>query len=540
MYNVGMEDESTKNLATPEEAVGKEIFDVSISQAHKSQQGWHEGFDSDILMDALIAEWCANDPCAAQKLLDHNKMLYTVEYLADNLPAVQFVGQFYLELIIHGGLIAKDKYNQEKLDEWLLHKNPYGQTNENVIRQALLSSIIYGYSGLRDIMGNLVYVAPNHFRIWRIPATAKDPKTHKERPIPGIKAPVLYEIRSKRDKSMEAKENDRHVFDESESKKYTLDQVVKTNKFVRAVDGSYFENDDEDGAATPNVFVPVKHFCHLRHSDEGSYGKSPLATDRLRTTLIIDYIKNVIDEVSNDGNDYIMYLKQRGVAGTSLSKSLSEEAQNKTLTAAQDPKVVKSVRERQMEAARSLAKKLKRTAKTRIGIVSKDWVDEITRLEGTVRLPDYLTVLNDAKGVVADIYGIPAMLAGSSGGGWSTGMSALIPFTLERTIKPFQQRYANQLGEIIQQCAGVKGEIKFKEIDWGDEQTRAEIDKIKAETEKALAEANKAKVDSAKSAKETKLLTSDGVNGRNQNNQNNQSSTSTAKKTTPSKTTKKK
>ena len=399
---------------------------------------------------------------------------------------------------------------------------------------------------MRDILGDLVYVAPNHFRIWRIPATAKDSKTGKERPIPGIKAPVLYEIRNKKDKNMEAKENDKHVFDESESKKYTLDQVVKTNEFLRAVDGSYFQNDDEDGAATPNVFVPVKHFCHLRHSDEGSYGKSPLATDRLRTTLIIDYIRNVIDEVNNDGNDYIMYLKQRGTAGASLSKSLSEEAQNKTLTAAQDPKAVKTVRERQMEAARDLARKLKRTAKTRIGIVSKDWVDEIDKLEGTVRLPDYLNVLNDAKAVVADIYGIPAMLAGSSGGGWSTGMSALIPFTLERTIKPFQQRYANQLTEIIQQCAGVKGEIKFKEIDWGDEQTRAEIEKIKAETEKLLADANKAKVDGAKTSKETKLLTADGVNGRNQNNQNNQNSqnnkakTSTAKKTTTTNTTKKK
>lgn len=516
MYNLSMESDKENNVLTPDEIIGKEMFDASIAQSHKSQQGWVEGHDADLLMDALIAEWCMNDPCAAQRLLNKNKMTYTVEYLADNLPAVQFVGQFYLELIIHGGFVAKDKSNQEKLEQWLLERNPYGQTNENVIRQALLSSIIYGYSGLRDVMGNLVYVAPNHFRIWRIPATAKDPKTGKERPIPGIKAPILYEVRSKKDANMESKEGKNNVFDETESKNYTLNQVVKTNNFQRAVDGSYFEDDDADGAATPNVFVPSKHFCHLRHSDEGSYGKSPLSTDRLRTTLIIDYIRNVIDEVNNDGNDYIMYLKQRGAAGTSLSQSLSEEAQNKTLTAAQDPKAVKTVRERQLEAARNLAKKLKRTSKTRIGIVSLDWVEEIKKLDGTVRLPDYLTVLTDAKGVIADIYGIPAMLAGSSGGGWSTGMSALIPFTLERTIKPFQQRYANQLTEIIQRCAGVKGEVKFKEIDWGDEQTREEIAKIHSEGIKALEQANLYKAQAAKAAAETKNLksgkTADGAN----------------------------
>lgn len=537
MYNFSM-NEKDNNTVTPDEVIGKEIFDVSIEQAHKSQQGWVEGHDADLLMDALIAEWCANDPCAAQKLLAKNKMNYTVEYLADNLPAVQFVGQFYLELIIHGGLVAKDKYNQEKLEQWLLERNPYGQTNENVIRQALLSSIIYGYSGLRDVMGNLVYVAPNHFRIWRIPATAEDPKTHKNRPIPGIQAPVLYEIRKKKDANMESKEGKNNVFDETESKKYTLDQIVKTNKFIRAVDGSYFEDDGLDGAQTTNVFVPVDHFCHLRHSDEGSYGKSPLSTDRLRTTLIIDYITNVVDEVNNDGNDYLMYLKQRGVAGTSLSKSLSEDAQNKTLTAAQDPKAVKTARERQMEAARSLAKKLKRTAKTRIGIVSLDWVEEIKKLEGTVRLPDYLSVLNDAKGVVADIYGIPAMLAGSAGGGWSTGMSALIPFTLERTIKPFQQRYANQLTEIIQKCAGVKGEIKFKEIDWGDEQTREEITKIRNEGIKALEQANLYKAQAAKAGAEAKNLKS-GKTADGGNPNATSTSTATGKTSTKTSTTKK-
>ena len=69
-------------------------------------------------------------------------------------------------------------------------------------------------------------------------------------------------------------------------------------------------------------------------------------------------------------------------------------------------------------------------------------------------------------------------------------MSALIPFTLERTIKPFQQRYAEQLGNIVKDCAGVNGDIKFKEINWGDEKTKAEIEKLIAETNKLIEETN--------------------------------------------------
>lgn len=492
----------------------KENFEVGVLQAHKSQSDWKEGHDADMLMDAMIAEWCANDPCAAQKMLNKNQPNYSVEFLADNLPAVQFVGQFYLELIVHGGLIAKDPYNQRKLDTWLAAENPYGQTNGNVIREALLSSIIYGYSGLRNILGNLVYVAPNQFRIWRIPALANG------KPIPGVKAPVLYEIREKKDKSLEEKEKQKNIYALEDGSAYTLKEVIKQNKYLKAVDGSYYQDDGQEGAMATSVFIPRYNFCHLRHSDEGSYGRSPLTTDRLRTTLLIDYLRNVIDEVNNDGNDYLMYLKQRGVVGSSLASSMSKEAIDKTITAAQDPKTVKSVRERQLAAATTLAKKLKRTAKTRIGIVSRDWVDEINKLEGTVHLDQYQALFDDAKGVVADIYGIPAMLAGSSGGGWSTGMSALIPFTLERTIKPFQQRYAQQLSAFINRASGVNGEITFKEIDWGDEQTREEIEKIRSEIELNRAKARNLAVSDEKTAKETRLMTKKSVNGDNNNSAN--------------------
>lgn len=475
------------------EHLDKENFD-SIDMAHESQAGWIESHDSDLLTDQLMYEMftCKPDCESIKKLID-NKPTYTVEFLADNLPAVQFVCQFYLELIVHGGIIAKDKYNQEKLDKWLADYNPLGQTNANVIRQALLSSILYGYSGLRKVFSDVLYVAPNHFKIWKLPyATNKGV-------VPGVRQPLFYEIKNNRDMSVEGKEKENNTF-LFDGKQYTLAEVVKNQLLVKGVDGSYYRKGD-DPAQTDDVFVTIDNFCHLRHSDEGTYGRSPLVTDRLRTTLIIDYIKNVIDEVNNDGNDYIMYLKQRGVVGSSLTSTISNSRTETVIKSSADVKKTKSVKEKQLSAARDLAKKLKRTAKTRIGIVSKDWVDEIKKLEGTVRLNEYIGILNDAKGVVADIYGIPALLAGSSGGGWSTGMSALIPFTLERTIKPFQQRYADQLNKIVKDCSGVNGDIKFQEIDWEDEKQRAEIDKLIAETNKLIEEANKLK-------KETKVMKS--------------------------------
>lgn len=488
--------EKENNNAETEHLENLEQFD-SIGMSHRSQAGWIESHDSDLMTDQLMYEMftCKSD-CESLKKLIENKPTYTVEFLADNLPAVQFVCQFYLELIVHGGLLAKDSYNQDKLDKWLTAYNPLGQTNANVIRQALLSSILYGYSGLRRVFKDVLYIAPNHFKIWKLPYTVEN------RPVPGVRMPLFYQIKNNKDMSVEGKEKENNVFIIN-GESYTLAEVVKNQLLVEAVDGSYYTEGD-DPAQTDNVFVTSDNFCHLRHSDEGTYGRSPLVTDRLRTTLIIDYLKNVIDEVNNDGNDYIMYLKQRGAVGSSLTSTISNNRTETVIKSSADVKKTKSVKEKQLGAARDLAKKLKRTNKTRIGIVSKDWVDTIEKLEGTVRLNEYLSILNDAKGVVADIYGIPALLAGSSGGGWSTGMAALIPFTLERTIKPFQQRYADQLSKLVATCAGINGTVKFKEINWGDEKTRAEIDKLIAETNKLTEEANAIKAGKLTSNQEKK------------------------------------
>lgn len=480
-----------------------------IEEAHREQLNSPE---SDVLMEMIMADACGGDQCSKNfKILGKDQIAYGVKYLADNLPAVQFVSQFYLELIIHGGLVAKDASNQAKLDKWLTEKNYSGQTNGNVIREAIHHSIIYGYSGLRNVLGTVSFVPSDRFRIWKMPATAGE----RKRPIPGIKVPVVYEIDTHGDgEEIEQKEKDGARQWVPDNTPYTLKSLIEDQEWIEGVDGSLFPDDGVDGASTTRVFVPADDFCHLRHSDEGVYGRSPLTKDRLRTTLIVDYIRNVIDEVGNDGTDYMMYLKQRNIAGASLTSMMSVSAADTSIKASVDGKQLKTANEKQMTVAKKLASKLKRTAKTRFAIISQDWVDKIEKLEGTVQLSQYLSILNNAKATIADIYGIPALLAGTDGGGWSTGMSALIPFVLERTIKPFQHRYAEQLSDIINECAGIRGGVKFLEIDWSDERERAEIDKIKAETEKALAEANSKKVTDAKTKKETKLLTSDGVNGK--------------------------
>lgn len=487
--------------------------------------GYVPSSDADDMLETLIESRCGEKGayCKSAQTIRQGGLPYSIEYLADNLPAVQYVAQFYLELIIHGGILAKDDSNQEKLDKWIRSTNPLGQTNGNVLRQALLSSIIYGYSGLRKIGNDLVYVAPSQFQILKLPAFMYD-KAGRARAIPGILRPFLYEVYSSKEVAVEKKKA-------REFPQQTPDEVKEALGLKKGVDGSFYQGDS--AASATSVYVPFNHFCHLRHFDEGDYGVSPLSKDRLRTTLIIDYIRNVIDEVSNDGNDYMIYLRQRSNVGSSLAGMISATAANATINAAVDAKEKKNANETAMASARALANKMKRSQKTRLNIINKNVIEEVEKLDGTVQLNNYLTILNDAKGTVADIYGIAAMLAGSSGGGWSTGMSALIPFTIERTIKPFQQRYAEQLSPMIRECADIKGSVHFKELDWEDEKTQAEIEKLRAETEKALAEANKNKVDEAKIKKETKLLNSQGVNGANKTTTS--SSSSTTKKSTPKK-----
>lgn len=478
------------NLATSNFMVGS-----------NARGGYIPSSDADLIMDAIIMDSCGNgckDNCGK---LQKGTLPYTIEFLADNLPAVQYVSQFYLELIIHGGIKAKDPYNQEKLDEWLRRETPLGDTNGNMLRQALLSSIIYGYSGLRKIGSDVIYVAPDHFKIWKLPAFMNN-ALGQARPIPGLQKPFLYEVRKNKIGVDSSAKGNGDLGDQSPI------ETIKSLNLKQGVDGSYYPDDNMGGMSAVDVYLPVENFCHLRHSDDGDYGVSPLSKDRLRTTLIIDYISNVIDEVNNDGTDYMMYRAQRSIAGSSLGALISASAASQAIAATVDAKATKNAADADAEAVANLARKMKRSDKTRINIINPAHVKEVQKLPGTVDLSQYQAILNDAKGVVADIYGIAALLAGSSGGGWSTGMSALIPFTLERTIKPFQQRYAEQIAPMIRACAGVKGDIRFEEINWEDERTREEIDKIRAQKDQALAEANKKNAEALKLKAETKQIKS--------------------------------
>lgn len=456
--------------------MNKEEIDDLVMQTYaagmrtKADGGWHGSSEADAMMDLLISDcWGNENYCCSSNKLKKGEVVYDVAYLADNLPAVQYVTQFYLEMIIHGGILTNNDSSQKILDDWLNRRNIMGQTNGNVIRQALLSSVTYGYSGLRRIGNDLVYVAPNQFHIWKLPAFMN------ERPVPGLWVPEFYEVYSTAKTPIDRT----NALKEEDSK----GQFIKDLNLHKAVDGSYYTGDSAMNA--DDIFVPKDLFCHLRHSDEGDYGVSPLTKDRLRTTLIVDYLRNVDDEVNNDGNDYMMYLQRRSAVGGSLSSLISNSAANATINAAVDSKQKTNADESQMDAARVLAKKMKRSAKTRINLINQNLVEKVERMDGTVQLNQYLSILNNAKGVIADIYGIGAMLAGSNGGGWSTGMSAMIDLTLERTIKPFQQRYAEQLSPMIKACTGIKPDIHFKEIDWTDEKTREDIKKIAAERERA-------------------------------------------------------
>jgi len=439
----------------------------------------HDSF-ADMLVESLFAESCGGENyCNSANNLKKGKLPYSIEYLVNHLPAVTYVTQFYLELIVYGGFLAGSNNAQAQLDKWINSRNILGQTNGNVLRQAILSSITYGYSGLRKVGSGLLYVPPSQFKIWKLPAFI-DGKA-----VPGVWKPYFYEVdldakhKVERDKAEEGSDN---------RSKFISDQSLH-----EGVDGSFYSG--YDPSKVTDFYVPAENFCHLRHSDEGDYGVSPLSTNRLMTTVIVDYLRNVDDEINNDGVDYMMYLAARSNVGGSLAGMLSDSAANITINAAMDSQAKTTAENKQMDAARVLAHKMKRGDKTRMNLINKSVVESVEKMPGTVDLSQYQAIMNNAKATIADIYGIAAMLAGSSGGGWSTGMDALIKFTLEHTIVPFQQRYAEQLTPIIKSCAGIATDIHFKLVDWSDQQVQAEIEKLKSEVEKNLAAAAKAKAE---------------------------------------------
>lgn len=454
----------------------KASLDHNISQRIMRQFGEMPKVNSDSIIESLIMTSCTdNKRCNHFEDLQKSRMPYPVKFLADVLPAVQYVGHFDLELITHGGILANNESNQKKLNDWLERKNLIGQTNGNAIRQALLDSIIYGYSGLRRVGDDVIYISPMRFEIIKLQAFMNN------KAVPGISQPFLYTVYNEPVVPVQKATG--------KSLKKTIVELIKEKGLEKGIDGSFYIG--ENPMDVDRVFLTENLFCHLRHSDEGDYGVSPLSKDRLRVTAIVDYIANMIDEVDNDGTDYNVYTTRDTEIGQSLSNMISSSSANEIMNGALSPQESRNVANSKMNAATKMAKSMKRSDKTHINLINGNVIEKVEKQPGTVELYRFTQIWNDAKGVVADIYGIAPMLAGSSGGGWSTGMSALIQFTMERTIKPLQQRYAEQLNDMVTSCAGIKGSIKFKEIAWEDETNAMTLKKIASEAERNSAQAKK-------------------------------------------------
>lgn len=443
------------------------------------QPAWNENDDSNsLLLDNLIAEQCYNNRQCVTDLLK-NESKYSIEYLVNNLPSITTVANMYTQLIVGGGLIADSAEANKKLQKWLKQKPLTGMTHQEIISDAIEQSVIYGYTGLRDLTkGNgIIPVHPQYFKIWKLPLLIEG------RPVPGVKDEFLYEV-WKTPKALTDKDSKIEV----NGKRYTLSEVVNMEAWKMGPDGSFFVDDEKDGAQTNTVYVPKNNFCHLRHNLNGDYGESILSRDRLRLGMMVDLIINMTDEINNDGNDYIMWLKEQNIVGNSLSSMLTNSAASAAVAGGMDKKAVKSAVEKRMASAETLAKKMKRSAKTRVAVVRKDVVDQFERVDGTARLVDYYPFLNDATTIIANAFGLHPILAGSTSSGWNTSMSSVIQFTLERVIVPFQRMYSSQLEEYIQKATGIKSDIHFKEYDLSDKKTVAEIEESISRTRKNLAQ----------------------------------------------------
>ena len=441
------------------------------------QPAWNEASaDNDVLMDSLINATCHKNECSPRI---QGRKRYPIDYLVNNLPSITTVTNMFVQLIVGGGLTADSAVADKKLQDWLREKPLVSMTHQAIINDAIEKSVMYGYTGLRFIYQtrSAVPVHPEHFRIWKLP------KLLNNQPIPGLYDEFLYEV-TWRKLPIEKKMKTQVVID---GKKYTLKEIVEAEAWKTGVDGSFYFDDGEDGALSSSVFLPVKNFCHLRHTLNGDYGESILNRDRLRLGMMIDLLVNMNDEINNDGNDYIMWLKEQNIVGNSITSLLSQKSAETTAKNSVDSKVTHSAVQSRLDAANSLARKMKRSQKTRVAVVRKDIIDQFDKVAGTVRLVDYYPFLADATTIIANAFGLHPILAGSTSSGWNTSMSSVIQFTLEKIIVPYQRLYSSQLNDYLRELIGIKSNIHFKEYDITDKQTMAAIEKTISETRLNLA-----------------------------------------------------
>lgn len=368
----------------------------------------------DVLDEMNNCMQCPDIPVTCKP--DANKPV-TVEWLAENLPSINYVKNRFLNYIFSNGLTTTNVDEKERLEEWLYQTcNTLGSSNYLAIREAIGNAIVFGECGLRMYEGCLYPYRQGHYGILY---ETKD----------GVDSIVAYFI----SKDGEMVDGD---IDRKDWEKFTeYSDITK-----------WFEE-------KKLILLDTSEFVNLRNDTSKMHGLSPFSQDKQRIKLLLAVYNRLNYDIEYDGpGRIVLHAKSRDESDENTSTT-TEILNNSS--AAREDRFKKALSE-----GKRVAKSIKDSSSDQVIVLSDGFEEHFDHLPRVTKATEFFDWIANEGVIVAQILGMSSVLV--EVGRWSgnVSMEKVIDDAMVNTIIPQRELYAVQFSQMISQVLGI-GKVYF-------------------------------------------------------------------------------
>lgn len=345
------------------------------------------------------------------------KELDEYEWLIKNLPTLPYVKSQYVNFLFSNGLTTGDKQQDEKLDNFLYKMNIKGQTNFDVIQQAIILSKYYGRCGIRWLSekDGIILVPPSQYTV----VTEDDTK------YDGFKKVYCYAVSTDEEKPIKLSELsiDREEFE-------------KSGKLI---------SEEKDW-----FIVYPKDFINLRN-DTGTWeGTSIFEGDKQRLLLLASVYSRLNYDIEYDGPGRLLFFLKDNILNSGTTDISASNLLDQTAGTTEDRA------ERARKEIEGLAREIKNSTSDATILVSNIFksFEHLPRVTKATEFFDWL--MSREGSIIAQNFAITPELIGLGDVSGNVSMEKILDNGMVNNIVPEREKIATQFSPMLSEKLGLR------------------------------------------------------------------------------------
>lgn len=358
--------------------------------------------------------------------------LETIEYLALNLPDVNYILTSIVNYMFTNEITTKDRKKDKILNTYLQSLNFNGQRNIDTLKEVAKGYRKYGYYGLLNTGEGLVGIHPKNI----LACVIDNPK------FPVVRQTMTYLI--KRD-GMHNKGRFNGLWEGNNFDEEELLNILK----------------DPDKYKEDIMVVDDDTFVCVRLDTSQVFGMSPLLYDRKRIELVLNILERMNYDISRNGIGTIALQ-----AKDTLEEQIEESVENGSSFSGGElldlSRSAKEDRQRQIvEDMNKFAEELSNT-EFNDAIVYSGKFQNLKQLERDTKATDFLDYLSMyVSPIICQMFGVPARLFDIGKTVSNIGTHSIIDNAMKNNIIPDREHFIGQCGNVLRKAIGLEETIEF-------------------------------------------------------------------------------